>query len=53
MKQRTKDRWAVLFGILVLVAIPVLIVLSIWLSVFAPCKYVDWMPVKDVPARCL
>jgi hypothetical protein len=28
-------------------------VLAIWLAFFAPCEAVTWMPVKDVPTRCL
>ena len=27
--------------------------LGIWLAAFAPCKYVTWMPTKEVPTRCL
>lgn len=25
----------------------------VYIRAAAPCKYIDWMPVKDVPARCL
>lgn len=53
MKQSTKDKWAVFFGGLVLLLVIVLIPLNIWAHVAAPCKYVDWMPAKDVPSRCL
>ena len=27
--------------------------LNAWLYLFAPCKWVGWLPAKDVPARCL
>jgi hypothetical protein len=26
---------------------------SIWFRASVPCKYVDWMPAKEVPTRCL
>ena len=31
----------------------VLVVLPIYVSVAAPCGALDWMPVTQVPARCL
>lgn len=52
MNYRTRDRLAVDFGVMLLLLIIGGIVLSVWLSFFAPCKYVGWMPAKDVPNRC-
>lgn len=53
MNYRTKDRLAVIGGVLFIALVVTLIPLGIWLHVAAPCKYVDWMPAKDVPTRCL
>ena len=53
MNYKTKDRLAVIFGIIFLASVLGLIPVSIWLHFAAPCKYVDWMPAKDVPTRCL
>lgn len=35
------------------IALVTVIGLSVYMSFFAPCKYLTWMPTKDVPARCL
>lgn len=53
MKQSTKDNFAVLGGILFLLAIAGMIVLGVWLRFFAPCGAVDWMPTAEMPGRCL
>lgn len=53
MNQSTKDRWAIFFGLLFITFLVVMVPVGIWLQVAAPCHLVDWMPVKDVPARCL
>lgn len=53
MNYKTKDRLAVIGGALFLLFVLTLLPLGIWLQVAAPCKYVDWMPVSDVPTRCL
>lgn len=26
---------------------------GVWVNVAAPCSALDWMPVRDIPARCL
>lgn len=48
-----KDMWDEWGWVLYLVILLGLIGLGIWLSFFAPCEYVDWMPTKELPGRCL
>jgi hypothetical protein len=31
----------------------VLLVGAFYMACFAPCDVLGWMPVKDIPARCL
>ena len=48
--RRLKDglAWA-----LAILALALIIVGPIAAHVFAPCDWVDWMPTKNVPGRCL
>ena len=42
--------WLFLVWPILIVAV---IAFGIWLRVAAPCEYVNWLPVADVPTRCL
>ena len=53
LSYRAKDRLAVFFGVLFLIFLAAMIVGNLWLYFLAPCEYVDWMPTKDVPNRCM
>lgn len=51
---RVKRDWvAVVAGALIIAIVVALVALSIWARVAAPCEWVNWLPAKDVPARCL
>jgi len=49
-RERRVDFWARVIGVLIVMFI---IGGLIGLRSALPCKYIDWMPAKDVPARCL
>ena len=53
MKRRRSTDWGLVGGIVGFILIIVLTIGSFWLHFAAPCKYVTWMPSKDVPSRCL
>ena len=39
--------------LLIFVSFPVALALGAWVTFFAPCSSLGWVPVKDLPARCL
>ncbi|MFF8942856.1 hypothetical protein ACF1A5_11405 [Streptomyces sp. NPDC014864] len=49
---RKRDRDA-LGGIAFGVVLVVFVIVGTWVRVSAPCSSLGWLPVKDVPARCL
>lgn len=53
-KRKSKDDWLVnlIAGVIVFAIFAVVIGGLIYVRAAAPCKYIDWMPAKDVPARC-
>jgi hypothetical protein len=40
---------AITFGLFIVLVVA----LSIWVRTSVPCNKLGWLPVKDVPARCL
>jgi hypothetical protein len=53
MKQKMKDWAAITLGILVIALIAGGVLFAIAAPFFLPCSWIDWMPVKDMPGRCL
>lgn len=49
IRHRSSDWW--LFSQLVLIVLG--LAFAAWVAFFAPCKSLGWMPIKDLPARCL
>lgn len=39
--------------ILYVVLVVVAMVFTFWVRATAPCKDLGWLPVKEIPARCL
>lgn len=50
MNRRERDA---LGGIAFGVVLVVFVIAGTWVRVAAPCSSLDWLPAKDVPARCL
>lgn len=48
-----KDWLAIIAGLLFLALIPVAIGFSIWVHFLAPCHQIEWLPIKEIPTRCL
>jgi hypothetical protein len=53
VKQNVKDWLVVIFGILALTLVIVVPIAVVVARVAAPCDWIDWIPVKDLPGRCL
>lgn len=49
MRRRKPDRydWLITLGFILLIS------LGIYVAVWAPCGAIDWLPAREVPARCL
>lgn len=52
-RSRASDWWTAVGVALFTVLVVIGIGFSVWARYYAPCHALGWMPVKDVPARCL
>ena len=49
-KRMKAENIGTILGVITLVFI---IGFAIWVSFFAPCKKISWLPIANLPARCL
>jgi hypothetical protein len=52
-KRQRRETLKTVGALLFVVLFALLIIGGFWARFAAPCKYLTWMPVQDVPSRCL
>jgi hypothetical protein len=52
-RKKGVDWVKVIATVLFVAIVAVCVAVPIWVHAAAPCSWLDWLPAKDVPARCL